>query len=167
MTLPYQPHSETSRQAAEDAVALVPNARQRVFNLIHQSNGLTDEEVCDRLSMNPSTERPRRIELERAGLVRDSGNQRPNLSGSLAVIWVGVPGAIYQESVFKIVKPETSLTGDAKAIEEIKRAIPERKRSPELVALLERLDFEASRESEQRYEIGVSDSMLEGIFDDP
>lgn len=68
-TLPYQPHSETSKAAA---VAMLPKAggdRERVLSVIKSHGPLTDEQIQDALGMNPSTERPRRIELFKAGLI--------------------------------------------------------------------------------------------------
>ena len=87
---PFQRHSETSHEAAE-AIAH-PSARLRhlVYECIRdsQQQGLTDEEVQLALDMNPSTERPRRVELVNAGLVRASGRVRPTRSGRNAVVWV-------------------------------------------------------------------------------
>jgi DNA-binding IclR family transcriptional regulator len=48
--------------------------------------GLTDEEVQRRLDMNPSTQRPRRIELARRGLVVEAGTRR-TASGRMATVW--------------------------------------------------------------------------------
>jgi DNA-binding IclR family transcriptional regulator len=48
--------------------------------------GLTDEEMQTRLGMNPSTQRPRRIELARRGLVVEGGTRR-TASGRMATVW--------------------------------------------------------------------------------
>ncbi len=150
MTLPYQPHSFTSRQAANAFSGKAPKARHRVFLALTASTGMTDEELCAALNMGANTERPRRVELERAGLIRDSGRQRPTRSGVTAVVWVAVPGATYEESLFRSPsQEECSLVGDAKALDEIQRVIPERKRSPELTALLQRLDYEINDTSDK------------------
>jgi hypothetical protein len=86
--VPFQAHSETSHDAAE---AIMPNAgtlRRRVLDLIGVAPaGLTDEQIQFVLSMNPSTQRPRRIELQRMGLIRDSGRTRATRSGRKAVVW--------------------------------------------------------------------------------
>ena len=87
---PYQRHSETSRAAAE---AIEPDAatlRGQVLAFIRGrgSFGSTDEESQMGLRMNPSTERPRRIELWRAGWIKDSGRTRYTRSGRSAVVWV-------------------------------------------------------------------------------
>jgi hypothetical protein len=50
-------------------------------------HGLTDEQMQTYLGMNPSTQRPRRIELVRSGLVVDSGFKRPTRSGRDATVW--------------------------------------------------------------------------------
>lgn len=83
-----QPHSPTSRAAAIAYANAAPNARRRVFDLLERvRGGLTDEEIQEALHMSANTERPRRIELERAGVVADSGRQRPTRAGMAAVIW--------------------------------------------------------------------------------
>ncbi|HEY5552423.1 MAG TPA: hypothetical protein VIK52_11075 [Opitutaceae bacterium] len=94
MALPYQKHSPTSKAAALGAAPHALGARERVFNAVAASAcGLTDEEIQDRLGMNPSTQRPRRIELVADGLVRDMGLSRQTKSGTSAVVWVvtGLP----------------------------------------------------------------------------
>ncbi|NBW23185.1 MAG: hypothetical protein EBR82_86100, partial [Caulobacteraceae bacterium] len=64
------------------------NAMQRrVLQLLAACpDGLTDEEMQTRLGMNPSTQRPRRIELVRRGLVVECGTRR-TASGRMAVVW--------------------------------------------------------------------------------
>jgi transcription initiation factor IIE alpha subunit len=87
---PFQKHSETSRQAARDVLAK-PMREIVLEALIHRGNrGATDDELQTALGMDPSTERPRRVELERAGLVIDSGERRKTRSGREAVVWMAV-----------------------------------------------------------------------------
>jgi hypothetical protein len=50
--------------------------------------GLTDEEQQNLLKMNPSTQRPRRRELQKAGRIRDSRRKRKTASGARAIVWV-------------------------------------------------------------------------------
>lgn len=90
MDLPYVGSSDTSRAAAEQAAAHAPVGRSRVLALLRSvaPDGLTDEQIARRLKMNPSTERPRRIELVRAKLVVDSGRTRYTRAKVRAVIWV-------------------------------------------------------------------------------
>ena len=80
--------SITSAQAADSLRPAVLNAMQRrVLELLATTpEGLTDEEMQLRLRMNPSTQRPRRIELMRMGLVAECGTRR-TASGRMAVVW--------------------------------------------------------------------------------
>ena len=91
MTLPaFQSHSSTSRQAALDIYYDVGKLQQRVLDCLRGWGdvGGTDEEIQKALGMNPSTERPRRIELVSKGLIRDSGLRRKTDSKRLATVWV-------------------------------------------------------------------------------
>jgi len=80
--------SITSAQAADSLGPATLNAMQRrVLELLHATpDGLTDEEMQLRLDMNPSTQRPRRIELARRGLVVEAGTRR-TASGRMATVW--------------------------------------------------------------------------------
>jgi transcription initiation factor IIE alpha subunit len=80
--------SVTSAQAADSLTPVALNAMQRrVLELLAATpDGLTDEEMQRRLRMNPSTQRPRRIELMRRGLVQSCGTRRTT-SGRMAVVW--------------------------------------------------------------------------------
>lgn len=94
---PYQKHSVTSEAAGESVVQHLTGLRLKVYEYLTQPivkgtfGGLTDEQLQDGLGMNPSTQRPRRIELVAMGFVRDSGEVRKTRSGSKAVVWVPVP----------------------------------------------------------------------------
>jgi hypothetical protein len=83
----HQRHSTTSRAAARAAVPRVNELQARVLAFIRAQGGATDNEIQDALDMNPSTQRPRRIELMERGLVRDSGRKRKTPSGREAVVW--------------------------------------------------------------------------------
>ena len=80
--------SVTSAQAADSLGPAMLNALQRkVLELLRATpEGLTDEEVQRRLDMNPSTQRPRRIELARRGLLVEAGT-RKTVSGRMATVW--------------------------------------------------------------------------------
>ena len=80
--------SQTSNDAADSLDAPTLNAMQRrVLELLQATpDGLTDEEMQTRLAMNPSTQRPRRIELARRGMVVEAGTRR-TASGRMAVVW--------------------------------------------------------------------------------
>jgi hypothetical protein len=80
--------SVTSAKAADSLGPATLNAMQRqVFALLAATpGGLTDEEQQRLLGMNPSTQRPRRIELARRGLVVEAGTRR-TASGRMATVW--------------------------------------------------------------------------------
>jgi predicted ArsR family transcriptional regulator len=80
--------SQTSAAAADSLDAPTLNAMQRrVLEVLQATpDGLTDEEMQTRLGMNPSTQRPRRIELARRGMVVEAGT-RKTASGRMAVVW--------------------------------------------------------------------------------
>jgi hypothetical protein len=80
--------SITSAAAADSLGPKTLNAMQRrVLELLAANpQGLTDEEMQRRLGMNPSTQRPRRIELARRGLVVTCGTRRTS-SGRNADVW--------------------------------------------------------------------------------
>jgi hypothetical protein len=80
--------SITSAKAADSLSPTTLNALQRQVLALLQATpgGLTDEEMQTRLGMNPSTQRPRRIELARRGLVVEAGTRR-TASGRMATVW--------------------------------------------------------------------------------
>ena len=88
--LKYVVGSETSQRAAEELEGRASKTlRARVYRfLLSCHNGATDEEVQYALDMNPSSQRPRRVELVEAGLVRDAGRTRLTRAGRKAVVWV-------------------------------------------------------------------------------
>lgn len=55
--------------------------------------GSTDEEMQFALSMTGNSERPRRVELVRKGLVRASGQTRPTDAIGKATVWIACRGA--------------------------------------------------------------------------
>lgn len=81
----------TSEAAAEAARPISSSVRERVLEWIRSRgpDGSTDEECQLGLSMNPSTQRPRRIELMRSGQIREQGT-RPTKSGRAAAVWVAI-----------------------------------------------------------------------------
>ncbi len=90
MRAPYQKHSETSREAASKIEGDAPTCRGIVLRVLRAHRALTDEEIQTISSLPPSTQRPRRIELVRLGLVRDSGKIALTRSGRKAVLWEAV-----------------------------------------------------------------------------
>jgi predicted ArsR family transcriptional regulator len=86
--LPYVRGSATSRDAALSILGSAAQSRLRVYNWLRQQcEGATDEEIAEALSMNPSSARPRRVELVAAGIVEDSGFRRRTHSGRKATVW--------------------------------------------------------------------------------
>jgi hypothetical protein len=84
-------HPHPTSQAAQAQIRpQMPELRQRVLAFLEVcgAHGATDEEVQTALRMNPSTERPRRVELLARGLVCASGQTRPTRSGRQAVVWI-------------------------------------------------------------------------------
>lgn len=84
--VPFVAGSRTSHAAADQIRTLSPNLRERVYLCIVQNGPVNDEEIADLLEMNPSTQRPRRIELAEAGRIRPDGT-RTTKSGRQAVAW--------------------------------------------------------------------------------
>ncbi len=103
----FQGHSPTSREAAFFSSNFSGMARERVFLQIVKQGGATDEEISEALRMNPSTQRPRRVELVEALLVEDSGHTRQTSSGMEAVVWIPT-GRPYDGSVFAFKAKNTS-----------------------------------------------------------
>ena len=85
--IPVQRHSVTSVEAGEKIKPHAETLRDKVLDLLKSRGGFTDIEIQDILQMNPSTQRPRRIELVTAGLVQDSGSVRKTPSGRNATVW--------------------------------------------------------------------------------
>ncbi len=87
---PAQRHSPTSVEAAQGIEPQAPTLRREVLDYLRGrgADGATDEEMQIALTMNPSTQRPRRIELVNGGLVRDSGRTRKTLARKNAVVWM-------------------------------------------------------------------------------
>ena len=84
---PAQQHSRTSMQAADSLDAKALNALHRkVLAFLKERGPSTDEEMQAGIPMPPSTQRPRRIELVRRGLVVEAGTKRA-ASGRMATTW--------------------------------------------------------------------------------
>ncbi len=86
------PHSgpETSREAAV-AMTSAASLRAKVSDFIRARgwHGATDEEIQDALQMDGNTQRPRRWELAKAGLITTHG-MRVGRSGRRALVWIHV-----------------------------------------------------------------------------
>lgn len=85
---PCQGHSDTSKAAARQIEPCTAKGRRLIWDyLAAHPEGATDEEMQFGIDMNPSTQRPRRIELVAAGQVVDSGLKRETRSGREATVW--------------------------------------------------------------------------------
>lgn len=84
---PAQAHSAASVAAAGKARAAAPTQRQRILDHLRTHGPATDEQIADALGLNPSTERPRRIELVRAGLVTATEGAGRTRAGRVAALW--------------------------------------------------------------------------------
>lgn len=93
-TAPYQKHSPTSKAAAADILPRAGTLRRAVYDFIVSRHhaGATDEEIQNVLGLEGSTERPRRIELQRGGLIeqRVTWPTRRVKSGKQAAVWVAI-----------------------------------------------------------------------------
>ena len=83
--------SDTSKAAAEAIEPTAGTLRHAVMRFLRCCGcvGATDEQMQLALQMNPSTQRPRRIELVKGGFAFDSSRRRPTTSGRAATVWVG------------------------------------------------------------------------------
>lgn len=88
---PHQP-TKTSRDAAISMSGKTHGLRKDVYTLLLARGPMTDEAIAVALHLNPSTARPRRIELTRDGVVVKVG-VGTNLSGRKATLW-GVAASI-------------------------------------------------------------------------
>lgn len=82
----------TSRAAAKAVAPKLSGTRLEVLRFIvgKLATGATDEEIQLGLGMGPNTQRPRRVELQKVGLIRPAG-ARPTSTGSKAVVWIATP----------------------------------------------------------------------------
>lgn len=81
---------ETSIAAA---VALAPKLGRLQYMALQAIRaagwrGLTADELAERLGMDRWSIQPRTTELKRKGLIRDSGQRRPNSTGKMAIVWI-------------------------------------------------------------------------------
>jgi hypothetical protein len=89
-SLPYQRHSDTSRAAAQSMKEPAVNLRTQVLTFIRTRGPVTDEQIALGMGINPSTARPRRIELLRDGHIVEAG-KATTASGRKASMWMAVP----------------------------------------------------------------------------
>lgn len=95
LSLTEYPHTpgwadvRTSIEAAEKIAGRAMKIRDKVLWVLRRADlpGLTADEVAERLDLTPFTIRPRVTELNKLGLIEDSGLARENESGARAIVW--------------------------------------------------------------------------------
>lgn len=80
----------TSIDAAAAIRPHTPSLRVAVYRLLRASGPMTDQQIQDASGCGPQTITPRRIELARAGLVRDTGRTAPTRAGRAAILWEAI-----------------------------------------------------------------------------
>ncbi len=96
----YQGHSTTSERAAQQIAGRAGSWRYMVLVCIQIHGPCSDDFIQRELAMNASTQRPRRIELCKLGLVRDSGLKGKTRSGRACTLWVACDPENKQASLF-------------------------------------------------------------------
>jgi hypothetical protein len=114
------------------------SARRRVFDYIRKHPDATDRHVQRGLDMNPNTQRPRRVELERAGLVTTVGMRRTP-AGAFAHGWMATG-----ESYPAIWTNEDSVRDTRSGLAFVRRALlrvlPFPTRTPKMARLIAQLE---------------------------
>jgi hypothetical protein len=88
---PYVGGSRTSIDASLSMHGKTAGIRQKVYELLLLRGPMTDEAIAVTLKLNPSTARPRRIELTEDGIVAKVGEGKTR-SGRKASLWGVVSG---------------------------------------------------------------------------
>ncbi len=76
----------TSRTAAKAAAPRAPTLRDRILDLL-KTAPMTPDEAATAMGETVLAVRPRFSELHRLGLIVDTGQVRPNVSGLKASVW--------------------------------------------------------------------------------
>ncbi len=85
---PFQKHSATSAKAAAKIEKHIGPMHRRILELLAKyPDGLTDDAMQTLLEMNPSTQRPRRIELASYGRIIPTDTTQLTRSGRAAQVW--------------------------------------------------------------------------------
>ncbi len=83
-------HPDTSVAAAYKALGRSGTCRRRIMYALNMS-AMTDEEMQFHLRMSPNTQRPRRLELVRMGMVVATELRRRGMSGASSIVWQATP----------------------------------------------------------------------------
>lgn len=85
------PVQETSFAAHRQIRRCAPEQRRKILEaLCASTSGLTDEQLCEVTGLQPSSLRPRRIELVESLDVAAAPWTRPTKSGRAAMVWLAV-----------------------------------------------------------------------------
>lgn len=82
---------DTSVEAATAIAPCLKGLQARALREIRASGrlGLTSQELADHIGVDRTAIQPRTTELKLLGLIRDSGQRRPNrTSGKNAIVWI-------------------------------------------------------------------------------
>lgn len=87
---PGHQNVDTSITAADALAPKLGRLQQMAQAAIRDAglDGLTADELAARLELDRWSIQPRTSELKRKGLIRDSGQRRPNATGKLAIVWI-------------------------------------------------------------------------------
>ena len=83
------------QQTSKDAYGAVAPHLGRLQQIVLETlqgaqDGLTDEQLIKITGLSPNCARPRRIELVKKGLARDSSKRRQSTNGRKAIVWEAV-----------------------------------------------------------------------------
>ncbi len=84
--LPFVSGSVTSWEAADSMIKAAGSLREQVWSWLYWYGPATDKEIQVGLGMDGSTQRPRRVELFKAGRVENVGKVK-QVNGRSAVLW--------------------------------------------------------------------------------
>jgi hypothetical protein len=133
---PYVPGSHTSKDAARRIAPRLKSIRFTVYEFIRKHPGVTDAQIRRALRLNTNTARPRRIELERRGLIKWTGKTKRSPLGASAQTWM-VTGLPYPEHWAEGPQTQKTRSGEARIRRALDRAFPSRTRR--LHSLIEEL----------------------------
>jgi len=81
-------YQQTTLEAYDAIIPRLSQLQSVVYcAILKASKGLTDNEICSYTGMNGSTVRPRRIELERMGLITIYGIKK-GINGRNSIVWI-------------------------------------------------------------------------------
>lgn len=83
--------SATSEEAAGRIAPKAPTYRERVFDFIKRYGPVSDEQIAENLRLDPSTARPRRVELVQEGRVCAYLGFGTTKSGARCNLWIVAP----------------------------------------------------------------------------